>query len=94
MASCPKGCDNVFCPLEPGLFQWIYSRIMNEEDYYFHLPDFIPYIKIQEKIEKEYQDTASWTKKAILNVARSGKFSSDRAISEYASIIWNSKAVK
>ncbi|OPY11946.1 MAG: Glycogen phosphorylase [Syntrophus sp. PtaB.Bin001] len=86
--------DNVFCPLEPGLFQWIYSRIMNEEDYYFHLPDFIPYIKIQEKIEKEYRNTASWTKKAILNVARSGKFSSDRAISEYASIIWNSKAVK
>ena len=86
--------DNVFCPSEPGLFQWIYSRIMHEEDTYFHLPDLLSYIRIQEKIEEEYQNPAVWTKKAILNVARSGKFSSDRAISEYAGLIWKADAVK
>ena len=86
--------DNVFSPSEPGLFQWIYHRFMNEEDYYFHLPDFISYIRVQEKIEKEYRNTSSWTKKAILNIARSGKFSSDRAVSEYAGLIWNAESVK
>jgi glycogen phosphorylase len=85
--------DNVFCPSEPGLFQWIYSRIMHDEDPYFHLPDFLSYLQIQDKIEEEYQNPASWTKKAILNVARSGKFSSDRAISEYAGLIWKAEAV-
>ncbi|MDY0186874.1 MAG: glycogen/starch/alpha-glucan phosphorylase [Syntrophus sp. (in: bacteria)] len=86
--------DNVFCPSEPGLFQWIYSRFMHEEDTYFHLPDLLEYIRIQEKIEEEYRDTASWTKKAIFNVTRSGKFSSDRAISEYAGLVWKVEAVK
>jgi len=86
--------DDVFCPSEPGLFQWIYHRIMNEEDHYFHLPDFLSYIRIQEKIEEEYRNPASWTKKGILNIARSGKFSSDRAISEYSSLICKTEAVK
>jgi len=86
--------DDVFCPSEPGLFQWIYHRIMNQEDYYFHLPDFLSYIQIQGKIEEEYRNQASWTRKAILNVARSGKFSSDRAVSEYAGLIWKAEAVK
>jgi len=86
--------DDIFCPSEPGLFQWIYHRIMNQEDYYFHLPDFLSYIQIQGKIEEEYRNQASWTRKAILNVARSGKFSSDRAVSEYAGLIWKAEAVK
>lgn len=81
--------DNTFCASEPGIFQWLYHRVMNNEDPYFHLPDFLPYIQIQEKIEKEYQDTSTWAQKAILNVARSGKFSSDRAVSEYMRFIWN-----
>jgi starch phosphorylase len=84
--------DDTFCPLEPGIFQWLYHRVMNNEDPYFHLPDFPAYLQIQDKIEKQYQDKPSWTKKAILNVARSGKFSSDRAVSEYMSCIWNQKA--
>jgi len=86
--------DDVFCPSEPGLFQWIYHRIMNQEDYYFHLPDFLSYIQIQGKIEEEYRNQASWTRKAILNVARSGKFSSDRAVAEYVGLIWKAEAVK
>ena len=84
--------DNVFCPDEQGIFQWIYHRMMNNEDPYFHLPDFFPYIQVQDQIEAEYLNSAHWTKKAILNVARSGKFSSDRAVSDYNRLIWNKKA--
>lgn len=81
--------DDIFCPSEPGLFQWIFDRVMNNNDPYFLLPDFLSYIGIQNKIVAEYQDPGSWTKKAILNVARSGKFSSDRAVSDYVRFIWN-----
>ncbi|NDY72061.1 glycogen phosphorylase [Desulfobacter hydrogenophilus] len=84
--------DNTFCPDEQGIFQWIYHRMMNNEDSYFHLPDFSPYIQVQDQIEAEYLDPVNWTKKAILNVARSGKFSSDRAISDYNRLIWNKNA--
>lgn len=86
--------DDLFCPSEPGLFHWIYHRIMNEEDTYFHLPDLLSYIGIQEKIEEEYRNPPLWTQKAIFNVARSGKFSSDRAISDYAELIWKAGAVR
>lgn len=63
--------------------------MMNNKDPYFHLPDLFPYIQMQDQIEAEYQAPDNWTKKAILNVARSGKFSSDRAISDYNRLIWN-----
>ncbi len=86
--------DDLFCPGEPGLFQWIYHRVMNNEDPYFHLPDFLSYIQVQDQIAAEYRNPASWMKKAILNVARSGKFSSDRAISDYNRLIWNNKSPK
>ena len=81
--------DDLFCAQEPTLFQWIYQRIINNEDPYFHLADFLSYIGVQDEIEEAYRNSASWTRKAILNVARSGKFSSDRAVSEYARLIWN-----
>ncbi len=84
--------DNIFCPDEQGLFQWIYHRMMNNEDPYFHLMDFSPYIQAQDQIEAEYRDPGNWTKKAILNVARSGKFSSDRAIGDYNRLVWHTKA--
>ena len=41
--------DNTFCPDEQGLFQWIYHRMMNNKDPYFHLPDFFPYIQMQDQ---------------------------------------------
>lgn len=87
--------DDLFCaPGERGHFQWIYHRVMNNEDPYFHLADFMQYIAVQERIEQEFRNTPVWTKKAILNVARSGKFSSDRAVSDYNQLIWNKRASK
>ncbi len=86
--------SDMFCPREPGIFRPVFDAIMNNGDYYFHLADFQPYIEAQEAAPLEYKKPAAWAKKAILNVARIGKFSSDRTISEYAKEIWGIKAVK
>lgn len=77
-----------FCPGEPGLFRWIYESLLHGGDEYFHLADLPSYIKAQREAGQEYQNPAVWARKAILNVARTGKFSSDRTITEYARDIW------
>jgi len=77
-----------FCPDEPGLFRPIYDSLLHGGDEYFHLADLPSYIKAQREAGQEYHDQAVWARKAILNVARTGKFSSDRTISEYARDIW------
>lgn len=86
-------CDNRFCPDEPGLFHWFYQTILEQGDYYFHLADLASYIATQAQAAHVYTDTAQWRRKAILNVARIGKFSSDRTIREYARDIWKIKPV-
>ena len=85
--------SDMFCPNESGLFKPIYDNILHQGDYYFHLADFQPYVEAQDKVSQEYRDRSLWAKKAILNVARTGKFSSDRTISEYAREIWNLRQV-
>ncbi len=77
-----------FSPGEPGLFYPVVRSLL-EYDRFFVLADYESYIKCQEKVVEVYRDEEQWTKMAILNVARSGKFSSDRAIREYAENIWN-----
>jgi starch phosphorylase len=76
-----------FCPGEPGLFRWVRDALVNRDDY-FLMADFAAYIEIQSKISTEYQSPESWTRKAILNLARIGDFSSDRAVMEYSREIW------
>lgn len=78
---------------EPGIFQPIIDSLMNL-DFYCLFADYDSYIKAQEKVSKLYKDHENWTKKTILNVARMGKFSSDRSIKEYAEKVWNIKPVK
>jgi starch phosphorylase len=78
-----------FCPTEPGLFQAIFHAVMNGGDRYFHLADFESYAAAQDRAAKDYMDRDAWARKAILNVARIGKFSSDRTIQEYSRDIWN-----
>ncbi len=83
--------DNRFSPNEPGIFEPIRSTIM-DSDYYMHLADLTSYTKAHEQVGKLYSDRKSWVKRAIINVASAGKFSSDRAIREYAAEIWNARA--
>jgi starch phosphorylase len=85
--------SDMFCPNESGLFKPIYDSILHQGDYYFHLADFQSYLQTQEIASRDYNDPSVWAKKAILNVARMGKFTSDRTISEYAREIWDLKPV-
>ncbi|MGI8907572.1 MAG: glycogen/starch/alpha-glucan phosphorylase [Candidatus Sumerlaeaceae bacterium] len=73
---------------EPGAYRWIFNNILHGGDPYFHLADFESYIATQDRASTEYKQPSVWTRKAILNVARMGKFSSDRTILEYANDIW------
>ena len=77
-----------FCPREPGLFRSIPDRLL-VHDPYFVIADFAAYIEKQSEISQAYLDRDVWVKKAILNVARMGHFSSDRTIREYMRDIWH-----
>ena len=70
------------------------GTITNNNDWYLVSADFQDYIKEQELVDKTYQDKTKWTKMSIYNALRTGKFSSDRTIEEYAKNIWNIKKVK
>src|SRR5579864_2267287 len=80
--------SNRFCPDEPGLFRWIVDELLDRGDRYFHLADLSSYIEASHRAEKDYREPDVWTAKSILNVARTGFFSSDRTIAEYARDIW------
>jgi len=60
-------------------------------DYYLHLADLKSYLEADQRLMDLYLDPSAWATKAILNVAASGKFSSDRTIAEYATEIWNAQ---
>lgn len=84
--------SDALCKSNPGLFNWIYESLVHNGDVYFHLADFDSYAETQKNIELQFTDKPQWARKAILNVARIGKFSSDRTISEYAKDIWDIKS--
>jgi starch phosphorylase len=73
---------------EPGAFEPVRQRLLRG-DYYMHLADLRSYTEAQERVSQTYRDPAAWSRKAVLNVAASGRFSSDRTIREYARDIWN-----
>lgn len=85
--------SNYFNRKEPGLFKSIVDSLLNV-DYYCLLADYRSYIDTQDKVNELYRDLDKWTQKSILNVARIGKFSSDRSIQEYAKNIWKVKPIK
>jgi starch phosphorylase len=75
-------------PGSPGKFSWVFWSLVDRPDPYFHLADLEAYLAAQEEVARLYQDRQAWARKAVLNVARMGKFSSDRTIREYARDIW------
>ena len=83
-----------FNMMEPGIFRPITRSLLEAGDYYMLLADLRNYILTQEQVDAAYQDPDAWDRKAIINVARAGKFSSDRAIQQYASEIWRLKPCK
>ncbi|CAH0537827.1 glycogen/starch/alpha-glucan phosphorylase [Vibrio marisflavi] len=83
-----------FTPGEPGKLRAIYDSLLDGGDPYFCLADFESYVKAHEAMDEQYKDTAGWAKKAILNTALVGKFSSDRSIQDYVNNIWKLETVK
>jgi starch phosphorylase len=83
----------LFTQGQQSLFQPIVDGILNHGDRYFHLPDLEAFIAAQERAAADFTRRSDWARRAILNVARMGKFSSDRTIREYARDIWNVQPV-
>jgi starch phosphorylase len=83
-----------FSPGQPRLFQPVVDSLLNGGDQYLCLADFASYVQCQEEVSKAYLDPERWTRLAILNAARTGKFSSDRTIQQYADEIWGVSPVK
>ncbi len=85
--------NGFFAPEEPNRYQAIVDNLLNNGDNYLLLADYASYIATQDEVGKLYQNQEEWSRRAILNVARMAKFSSDRTISEYAKNIWNVKSL-
>ena len=86
--------NNVFSLLEPGLFEPILRSLLDYNDYYMLLADLRSYSDAQERVDATYRDQSRWNRMSLINIARSGKFSSDRAVLEYAKNIWHVEPVK
>lgn len=82
-----------FSAEDPSRYQAIFDNLLHKGDQYLLLADYASYIAMQEQVGKTYQDQEEWSRRAILNVARMAKFSSDRTIGEYAANIWNVKSL-
>ena len=80
---------NVFSLLTPGIFNPIVESLLDFNDHYMLLADLRDYIETQSAVDDLYRDEETWDRMALMNVARSGKFSSDRTIAEYARDIWH-----
>jgi len=77
-----------FSRYEPGVFAPLRDTLLTDGDHYMHLADLTSYCQAQQRLGELYADPGAWARKAILNVASSGKFSSDRTIAQYTSEIW------
>lgn len=86
--------DGSFDDGEKDVFLPIWLSLVEEGDTYCHLADFRSFLEASVKVDELYLQRDEWIKKAIINIARIGKFSSDRAINEYARDIWNIKPVQ
>jgi starch phosphorylase len=91
--------NGYFAPQDPELFRDIYNSLLNTQssdraDTYFILKDFPSYAEAQQRVDQAYRNETWWAKAAILNVACSGKFTSDRTIEEYINDIWHLEKVK
>jgi starch phosphorylase len=83
--------SDYFSRNEPGVFAPLSNTLLADGDHYMHLADLASYLEADQRLRALYADPDAWARKAILNVAGSGKFSSDRTIAEYATEIWQVK---
>jgi starch phosphorylase len=84
--------EGVFSPREPALFQPLVNDLMGRDEYLL-LADFRAYVDAQRRVDEAWLNPEAWNRMCILNIARMGKFSSDRAVTEYAEGIWGAKPI-
>jgi glycogen phosphorylase len=80
--------SDYFSRYERGVFTPLRDALLTRGDYYMHLADLKSYLEADQRLRDLYANPDAWARKAILNIAGSGKFSSDRTIGEYAADIW------
>jgi starch phosphorylase len=83
--------SNYVSRFEPGIFAPIHDALLANGDHYMHLADLKSYLDADQRLCRLYAEPHAWARKAILNIAGSGKFSSDRTIAQYAAEIWDAK---
>ena len=83
--------SNYFSRNEPGAFEPLRNALLTSGDFYMHLADLKSYLAADQRLVDLYADPQGWARMAILNIAGSGEFSSDRTIAQYASGIWGAK---
>ena len=83
--------SDYFSRYEPGIFAPLHDTLLAHGDHYMHLADHKSYLDADQNLCEVYADRAGRARKAILNIAGSGKFSSDRTIAQYAAEIWKAK---
>jgi starch phosphorylase len=82
-----------FSPDAPDRFRPIVETLTTDGDHYMLLADYASYLACQERVDALYRDEDEWSRRAILNVAGMGRFSSDRTTREYADRVWNVKSM-
>ena len=83
--------SDYFSRNEPGAFAPIRDTLLTNGDHYMHLADLTSYVEAQDRLGEVYENRSEWAREAVLNVASSGKFSSDRTIHQYATEIWEAE---
>ena len=78
-----------FSPDDPSRFRPVFDRLTSEGDQYLLLGDYAEYVACQARVDALYRQPDEWARRAVLNVARLGGFSSDRTVADYARLIWN-----
>ncbi len=86
--------SGVFSPQEPGRYRNLFDSLVNFGDHYQLLADYRSYVDTQDKVDELYRRPEEWQRRAALNIANMGYFSSDRTIQEYADEIWHIKPVR
>lgn len=92
--------NGFYSPDDTERFRDIYNSLLNKQssggiaDQYFTLKDFRDYCRAHEEVDRRYRDEAYWARACIINIANSGKFSSDRTIEEYVRDIWHLSKLK
>lgn len=85
--------NGAYAPDDPDRFRPLYDSLL-QKDQYFILKDFESYAEAQRKVDEAYRNEKEWARKAMLNTACSGKFTSDRTIEQYAKELWHLKKVE